>query len=49
MCAATWPGDIRHSLADINRARGLGYSPDYGLEDALKETIRWFGRKESSS
>jgi nucleoside-diphosphate-sugar epimerase len=35
------PGDIRHSLADIGRARSLGYSPAYSLEDALAETIRW--------
>lgn len=34
--------DIRHSLADICKARGLGYSPDYSIEDGLKETIRWY-------
>jgi UDP-glucose 4-epimerase len=37
------PGDIRHSLAGIGRAKSLGYNPDYGLEDALTETIRSFG------
>jgi UDP-glucose 4-epimerase len=42
--AAPRPGDIRHSLADISRARSLGYSPDYDLEEALRETIRWFGK-----
>jgi UDP-glucose 4-epimerase len=42
--AAPRPGDIRHSLADISRARSLGYSPDYDLEEALRETIRWFGQ-----
>ena len=31
-------GDIRHSLADISRARaGLGYSPQYSMEEGLKE------------
>jgi UDP-glucose 4-epimerase len=31
-------GDIRHSLADIARARDvLGYSPQYSLENGLKE------------
>ena len=40
---ATRPGDIRHSLADIGRAKSMGYYPDYGLEDALKETIQCFG------
>jgi UDP-glucose 4-epimerase len=34
--------DIKHSLADISKARRLGYSPDYSIEDGLKETIRWF-------
>ncbi len=34
------PGDIRHSLADISRARAIGYEPQYSLEDGLRETIR---------
>jgi UDP-glucose 4-epimerase len=46
--AATRPGDIRHSLADISRARSLGYSPDYDLEEALRETISWFGHQKPS-
>ena len=33
------PGDIRHSLADINKARLFGYEPQYDLERGLKETI----------
>jgi UDP-glucose 4-epimerase len=36
------PGDIRHSLADISQARSLGYSPDYSIEEGLKETISWY-------
>ena len=36
------PGDIRHSLADISRAREFGYKPKHGLEEGLKETIRRF-------
>ncbi|MCK9566013.1 MAG: NAD-dependent epimerase/dehydratase family protein [Methanothrix sp.] len=35
-------GDIKHSLADINRAKGMGYFPKYDLEEALLETIEWF-------
>ncbi|MHC1589127.1 MAG: GDP-mannose 4,6-dehydratase, partial [Methermicoccaceae archaeon] len=36
-------GDVRHSLADISRARAeLGYEPAYGLVDGLKETVEWF-------
>jgi UDP-glucose 4-epimerase len=38
------PGDIRHSLADISRARSLDYFPDYSIEDGLKETIKWYQR-----
>lgn len=37
------PGDIRHSLADISRARQvLGYEPHYGFREGLRETVRWF-------
>jgi len=32
-------GDIRHSLADISKARGFGYEPQYDLDRGLKETI----------
>jgi len=36
------PGDIRHSLADISRAKTFGYNPKYSLEEGLRETIRRF-------
>lgn len=36
------PGDIRHSLADISRARAFGYKPKYSLEEGLRETVRSF-------
>jgi len=36
------PGDVRHSLADISKARNFGYNPRYSLEEGLKETIRSF-------
>ena len=37
------PGDIRHSLADISRARALlGYEPRVGLEEGLRRTCDWF-------
>jgi len=37
------PGDVRHSLADISKAkRILGYKPAYFFEEGLKETIKWF-------
>lgn len=36
-------GDIRHSLADISRAKQLiGYDPKFTLRDGLKLTYEWF-------
>ncbi|MCE8429700.1 MAG: hypothetical protein J5U19_15115 [Candidatus Methanoperedens sp.] len=37
------PGDIKHSLADISRARTFGYEPESDFKEELRETIRWFG------
>jgi UDP-glucose 4-epimerase len=33
-------GDVRHSLADISRARQFGYNPKCSLEEGIRETIR---------
>ena len=36
---ASRPGDVEHSLADIERARaGLGYEPSVGFEEGLRRT-----------
>ena len=36
-------GDVRHSLADITRAREfLGYEPRVGLEEGLRQTLDWW-------
>jgi len=36
-------GDVRHSRADIARARAeLGYEPKVSFEDGLAETLRWY-------
>ncbi|HEX8920546.1 MAG TPA: GDP-mannose 4,6-dehydratase [Pyrinomonadaceae bacterium] len=36
-------GDVRHSLADITRARELlGYEPQTSLEEGLRLTIDWW-------
>ena len=36
-------GDVRHSLADITRAREwLGYEPRVGLEEGLRQTLEWW-------
>ncbi|MCD6599904.1 MAG: SDR family oxidoreductase [Dehalococcoidia bacterium] len=32
-------GDVKHSLADISRARTFGYNPRYSLKEGLRETI----------
>jgi nucleoside-diphosphate-sugar epimerase len=38
-------GDVRHSLADITRARELlGYEPTVGLEEGLRKTIEWWSQ-----
>lgn len=34
------PGDVKHSLADISRARTIGFEPQYSLDKGLRETIR---------
>ena len=37
------PGDIRHSNADISKAkRLLGYSPDYDFAKGLSEALAWY-------
>src|SRR4030095_8929167 len=34
------PGDIKHSLADIGRARRLlGYAPEVDLREGLRQTV----------
>ena len=36
-------GDVRHSLADITRARELlGFEPRVGLEEGLQKTLEWW-------
>lgn len=36
-------GDVRHSQADIRKARRLlGYSPTHRIEDGLDESLEWY-------
>ena len=36
-------GDVRDSQADISKAeKMLGYKPIVGLEEGLRETVKWF-------
>ncbi len=38
-------GDIRHSLADITKAKkAFGYAPSYTIQQGLKETVVWFSK-----
>lgn len=37
------PGDVKHSLASIDKARKLlGYNPQYSLQEGLRKAIRWY-------
>lgn len=37
------PGDIRHSNADISKARTLlGYDPDWDFERGIKASVEWY-------
>ncbi len=42
------PGDIRHSLADIGKARRLlGYEPVVTLDEGLERTVAWYRREHA--
>ena len=37
------PGDVRHSQADISKARRLlGYKPQYDIQQGLEESLDWY-------
>jgi len=43
------PGDVKHSLADISKARTkLNYNPQYDLKAGIKEAIQWYWNSLSS-
>ena len=43
---ATRPGDIKHSVADISKAKEkLGVHPSINIENGLKQTIQWFQKQ----
>ena len=43
-------GDVRHSLADIERARRLlGYDPKVRFDEGLRETVSWFKSVRAAS
>jgi nucleoside-diphosphate-sugar epimerase len=41
------PGDVKHSLADITKAREhLGYEPVVNFRQGLELTIKWYQKQE---
>jgi nucleoside-diphosphate-sugar epimerase len=43
-------GDVKHSLADIGKAKSLlGYSPRHDLKSGLARTVEWFGANDASA
>lgn len=44
------PGDVRHTLADITRARTLlGYAPEVDVDEGLRRTIAWFESRKGKT
>jgi UDP-N-acetylglucosamine 4-epimerase len=42
------PGDIKHSLANIEKAKGLlGYAPKYSVHEGIEETIAYWAEIEN--
>lgn len=42
------PGDVRHSLADITRARTLlGYDPQVSVREGLRQTFDWYRKQRN--
>lgn len=39
------PGDIKHSLADISKAKNFGYNPEGSFREELDEVVRWFANR----
>jgi UDP-N-acetylglucosamine 4-epimerase len=43
-------GDVRHSQADISKARDiLGYKPDFLLQEGLRESMPWYVKNINKS
>jgi UDP-N-acetylglucosamine/UDP-N-acetylgalactosamine 4-epimerase len=39
-------GDVKHSLADIGKAKSLlGYDPKFSMREGMKETFEWYRRQ----
>ena len=43
------PGDVRHTSADLTRARELlGYAPAVGIEEGLRREVEWVRRRRGA-
>jgi UDP-glucose 4-epimerase len=43
ICVAPRPGDVMHSLADLNKSRAkLDYKPIVNFDEGLKATVEWY-------
>ena len=48
--AAERAGDIKHSLADVTRAReAFGYRPSVNFEEGLRRTVEWYREQASGA
>lgn len=44
------PGDVRHSLADLTRARELlGYAPTHGVRAGMREALAWYAENAGAA
>ena len=40
------PGDVRHSLADIRKAKSmLGYAPSHKVSEGIEIAMKWYVNK----
>jgi UDP-glucose 4-epimerase len=43
------PGDVKHSMASVEKLRKAGFVPTFGLDEGLQETLRYFqGMRKSA-
>lgn len=48
--APSRPGDVRHSLADISKSRGLlGYEVKVSTREGLEQTVAWYASKQKGT
>jgi UDP-glucose 4-epimerase len=47
--AAERPGDVKHSLASIEKLRAAGFTPSGSFENGLAETIEFFRRRTKTA